>query len=162
MPRPSGRRSSGSSRSARRGPTSSSTPRRWPPRATGYWPRHPALPAAASSSTHRRSAAGASASGRRPGSTPVALRAALPAGDALVLKTHPNLDPATTATAGFDVVADPTAEINDLLAATDILITDYSSSVIEFALLRRPIVLLVGDLADTSSIPGCTSTTGPR
>ena len=61
----------------------------------------------------------------------------------LVLKTHPNLDPATTATAGFDVVVDPATEINDLLAATDILITDYSSSVVEFALLRRPIVLLV-------------------
>ena len=77
-----------------------------------------------------------------------ALRAALPADHALVLKTHPNLDPAATPTAGYDVVADPTAEINDLLALTDVLVTDYSSSVIEFALLRRPIVLLVGDLAD--------------
>ena len=83
-----------------------------------------------------------------------ALRAALPAGDALVLKTHPNLDPAATPTAGYDVVADPTAEINDLLALTDILITDYSSSVIEFALLRRPIVLLVGDLAEYEVDPG--------
>ena len=72
----------------------------------------------------------------------------------LVLKTHPNLDPAATPTAGYDVVADPAAEINELLAATDILITDYSSSVVEFALLRRPIVLLVGDLADYERDPG--------
>ena len=89
-----------------------------------------------------------------PGLDAVALRAGLPAGDALVLKTHPNLDPATTATAGFDVVVDPATEINDLLAATDILITDYSSSVVEFALLRRPIVLLVGDLAEYEVDPG--------
>jgi CDP-glycerol glycerophosphotransferase (TagB/SpsB family) len=83
-----------------------------------------------------------------------ALRAALPDDHALVLKTHPNLDPAATPTAGYDVVADPAGEINDLLALADILITDYSSSVIEFALLRRPIVLLVGDLAEYEVDPG--------
>ena len=83
-----------------------------------------------------------------------ALRAALPADHALVLKTHPNLDPAATPTDGYDVVADPAQEINDLLALTDILITDYSSSVIEFALLGRPIVLLVGDLAEYEVDPG--------
>ncbi len=83
-----------------------------------------------------------------------ALRAALPADHALVLKTHPNLDPAATSTAGYDVVADRTSEINDLLAATDILITDYSSSIVEFALLRRPIILLVGDLERYEVEPG--------
>lgn len=82
------------------------------------------------------------------------LRAALPADHALVLKTHPNLDPAATAIEGYDVVADPTGDINDLLALTDILITDYSSSVVEFALLRRPIILLVGDLAEYEVDPG--------
>lgn len=82
------------------------------------------------------------------------LRAALPADHALVLKTHPNLDPAETATEGYDVVADPAGEINDLLALTDILITDYSSSVVEFALLQRPIILLVGDLAEYEVDPG--------
>jgi CDP-glycerol glycerophosphotransferase (TagB/SpsB family) len=40
------------------------------------------------------------------------------------------------------------------LPATDILITDYSSSIIEFALLRRPIVLLVPDLAEYERDPG--------
>jgi CDP-ribitol ribitolphosphotransferase len=89
-----------------------------------------------------------------PGLDAVRLRAALPEDHVLVLKTHPNLDPAATPTAGYDVVADPRSEINDLLALTDILVTDYSSSVIEFALLRRPIVLLVGDLAEYEVDPG--------
>jgi CDP-ribitol ribitolphosphotransferase len=89
-----------------------------------------------------------------PGVDAARLRAALPGGDVLVLKTHPNLDPAATATEGYDVVVDPTADINDLLALTDILITDYSSSVVEFALLQRPIILLVGDLAEYEVDPG--------
>jgi CDP-ribitol ribitolphosphotransferase len=89
-----------------------------------------------------------------PGLDAVRLRAALPSDHALVLKTHPNLDPAATPTVGYDVVADPTGEINDILALTDILITDYSSSIVEFALLRRPIVLLVGDLAEYAVEPG--------
>jgi CDP-glycerol glycerophosphotransferase (TagB/SpsB family) len=72
----------------------------------------------------------------------------------LVLKTHPNLDPAATATAGFDVVIDPATELNDLLMATDVLVTDYSSSIFEWSLLRRPLVLLVPDLAAYESDPG--------
>jgi len=82
------------------------------------------------------------------------LRAALPGDVALVLKTHPNLDPAATPRDGYDVVVDPTLEINDLLTLTDILVTDYSSSLVEFALLRRPIVLLVEDLAEYEVDPG--------
>jgi teichoic acid ribitol-phosphate primase len=82
------------------------------------------------------------------------LRAALPPDHAVVLKTHPNLDPAATPREGYDVVADPQAEINDLLALTDVLITDYSSSVVEFAILRRPIVLLVPDLEEYEVDPG--------
>ena len=89
-----------------------------------------------------------------PGLDAVRLRAALPPDHALVLKTHPNLDPAATPRDGYDVVADPQAEINDLLALTDVLITDYSSSVVEFAILRRPIVLLVPDLAEYEVDPG--------
>jgi teichoic acid ribitol-phosphate primase len=89
-----------------------------------------------------------------PGMDAPRLRAALPADHALVLKTHPNLDPEATATAGYDVVADPTGDINDLLALADILITDYSSSIVEFALLGRPIILLVGDLAQYEVDPG--------
>ncbi|MEU2203393.1 CDP-glycerol glycerophosphotransferase family protein [Microbacterium oleivorans] len=41
-----------------------------------------------------------------------------------------------------------TADMNDLLMATDVLVTDYSSSIFEFALLRRPIVLFVPDLTE--------------
>jgi CDP-ribitol ribitolphosphotransferase len=84
----------------------------------------------------------------------VRLRAALPADHVLVLKTHPNLDPASTLTAGYDVVVDPKLEINELLTATDILVTDYSSSIFEWALLRRPLVLLVGDLEAYETAPG--------
>jgi CDP-glycerol glycerophosphotransferase (TagB/SpsB family) len=82
------------------------------------------------------------------------LRGALPATDVLVLKTHPNLDPSLVDPGGFDLVIDPASEMNDLLAATDILITDYSSSIFEYALLRRPLVLLVGDLDAYERDPG--------
>jgi CDP-glycerol glycerophosphotransferase (TagB/SpsB family) len=84
----------------------------------------------------------------------VALRAALPPDHAIVLKTHPNLDASGTSVAGFDVVIDPASEMNELLAATDILITDYSSSIFEWALLHRPLVLLAADLADYETDPG--------
>ncbi len=89
-----------------------------------------------------------------PGLDARALRAALPASHALVLKTHPNLDPAATPRDGYDVVAEPRSEINDLLSLTDILITDYSSSIFEYALLRRPLLLLVPDLEEYAQDPG--------
>lgn len=82
------------------------------------------------------------------------LRAALPADVMLGLKTHPNLDPAATPAAGYDIVFDRTVELNGLLAATDILVTDYSTSIIEWALLRRPLVLFVPDLAEFEAYPG--------
>jgi teichoic acid ribitol-phosphate primase len=93
---------------------------------------------------------------KRPGTAldAVQLRAALPPSDVLVLKSHPNLDPALVDPSGFDVVADPGDDINDLLVTADILITDYSSSIFEWALLRRPLVLLVGDLAEYERDPG--------
>ncbi|MGH2407233.1 MAG: CDP-glycerol glycerophosphotransferase family protein [Candidatus Limnocylindrales bacterium] len=84
----------------------------------------------------------------------VQLRRALPADDILVLKGHPNLDPSATPTAGFDLVVDPSADINELLTIADVLITDYSSSIFEWALLRRPLVLLTGDLAAYERDPG--------
>ncbi len=82
------------------------------------------------------------------------LRAALPEDHALVLKTHPNLSPAATPKAGYDVVADPASEMNDWLALADVLITDYSSSIFEYALLRRPLILLVPDLEAYERDPG--------
>lgn len=91
--------------------------------------------------------AGVSLDGRK-------LRAALPSSDVLVLKSHPNLDPSLVDAAGFDVVADPRSDMNELLAVTDILVTDYSSSIFEYALLGRPLVLLVGDLPEYERDPG--------
>jgi CDP-glycerol glycerophosphotransferase (TagB/SpsB family) len=84
----------------------------------------------------------------------VELRAALPPDYVLALKTHPNLDPAATPTAGYDVVIDRSAEINEVFAATDILITDFSSSIFEFAFLKRPIVVLTDDLESYERDPG--------
>src|SRR4051794_11851085 len=83
-----------------------------------------------------------------------AVRGALPADAVLVLKAHPNLDRSLTDQGGFDVVVDPVDEINDVLTVTDVLITDYSSSIFEYALLRRPLVLLVPDLATYETDPG--------
>lgn len=82
------------------------------------------------------------------------LRAALPPDVVLGLKTHPNLDPEATPSAGYDIVFDRTVELNGLLAATDVLVTDYSTSIIEWALLRRPLVLYVPDLAEFEAYPG--------
>lgn len=85
---------------------------------------------------------------------PIRLRSLLPPEVALVLKPHPNVALASLANEGYDVLVDPAEEMNDLLALADVLVTDYSSAVFEFALLRRPIVLLVGDLDAYASNPG--------
>jgi CDP-ribitol ribitolphosphotransferase len=93
---------------------------------------------------------------KRPG-TPVdvqRLRAALPETDVLVLKSHPNLDQRLVDTSGFDVVIDHRVDLNELLTTTDVLITDYSSSIFDVALLRRRLVLLVADLAEYERDPG--------
>jgi len=89
-----------------------------------------------------------------PGFDAVRLRTMLPDDHALVLKTHPNLDPDATPTDGYDAVIDPAAEINELFTLADILVTDYSSSIFEWALLRRPLVLLVPDLEQYASDTG--------
>lgn len=82
------------------------------------------------------------------------LRTSLAPGDVLVLKSHPNLNASLVPTAGFDVVIDPAEDMTDVLAASDILITDYSSVIFEWALLRRPLILLVPDLSDYERDPG--------
>jgi CDP-glycerol glycerophosphotransferase (TagB/SpsB family) len=84
----------------------------------------------------------------------VSLRAMLDPDSVLVLKSHPNLDLRWVRTEGYDVVAAPSDDLNDLLAVADVLVTDYSSSVFESALLRRPIVLLVADLDRYERDPG--------
>lgn len=89
-----------------------------------------------------------------PGFDAARLRSLLPADHALVLKTHPNLDPSATATDGYDVVLDPSLEVNEVFTVADVLVTDYSSSIFEWALLGRPLVLLVPDLAEYETDPG--------
>jgi CDP-glycerol glycerophosphotransferase (TagB/SpsB family) len=83
------------------------------------------------------------------------LRALLPVDEwVLAIKTHPNVDPAVQPTAGFDVIGRPDENLNDWLCAADVLLTDYSSSIFEWALLRRPLVLVVDDLEAYSRDPG--------
>lgn len=89
-----------------------------------------------------------------PGLDAARLREALPPGYAIVTKTHPNLAPDGLPTPGFDLVIEGSFDINELFTVTDVLITDYSSCIFEFALLRRPIVLLVGDLEAYEADPG--------
>ncbi len=84
----------------------------------------------------------------------VALRAALPPDHLLVLKTHPNLDPGATPDDGYDLVIDHTVDLNEVLVAADLLVTDDSSSIFEWALLRRPLVLVVPDLEAYEADPG--------
>jgi CDP-ribitol ribitolphosphotransferase len=85
---------------------------------------------------------------------PSELRQKLPSGVTLVYKPHPVLDLRDLDTAGFDAVADRDVDINDLMCVADILVTDYSSSIFEYALLRKPLVLLVPDLCEYERDPG--------
>lgn len=72
----------------------------------------------------------------------------------LVYKPHPVLEPTPDETRGFDTIVDGSVDLNELLCATDVLITDYSSSVFEWALLDRPLILFVPDLARYELEPG--------
>lgn len=89
-----------------------------------------------------------------PGFDAATVRAALPPGHVLALKSHPNLDRRLVPTDGFDAVIDSAVEMNEVFAAADVLVTDYSSSIFEWALLRRPLVLLTADLAAYERDPG--------
>jgi CDP-ribitol ribitolphosphotransferase len=82
------------------------------------------------------------------------LRAALSPETALVLKSHPNLDRRLVSTDGFDVIVDHRLDLNDLLTVADVLITDYSSSIFDAALLRLRLLLLVDDLEAYERDPG--------
>ena len=67
----------------------------------------------------------------------------------LVLKMHPFIQQMPTIPAEYaDVIVDGSAiaEINDILPSTDVLITDYSSTVYEAALLDIPTLYYVFDL----------------
>lgn len=79
-----------------------------------------------------------------------ALHTALGQDHVLLLKAHPfvtaraRLDPGL---AGFVVDASAEPDLNDLMLVSDVLVTDYSSAMYEFALLERPIAFFAPDHA---------------
>ncbi|GAA5039097.1 CDP-glycerol glycerophosphotransferase family protein [Microbacterium fluvii] len=66
----------------------------------------------------------------------------------VLVKMHPFVRSLRSARPGVTKVVDVTddREITELMMAADVLVTDYSSAIFEFALLRRPIVFFCPDL----------------
>jgi CDP-ribitol ribitolphosphotransferase len=83
-----------------------------------------------------------------------ALREALPERFALVHKVHPVFRADDVDREGYDVVMSADIDLNDAFCVADVFVTDYSSSVFEWALLRKPLVLLVNDLEAYEAAPG--------
>lgn len=73
----------------------------------------------------------------------------------LFLRTHPNTTTAMKVTFN-EFLRDYTAypDINDLLLVSDILISDYSSTILDYCILNRPIVCFGYDFEDYSRIRG--------
>ncbi len=82
------------------------------------------------------------------------LRERLGEGFALVHKTHPVFSTELVDQSGYDAVVGAEFDVNELFCVTDVFITDYSSSIFEYALMRKPLVLLVDDLDTYSQDPG--------
>ncbi|MBN2405284.1 MAG: CDP-glycerol glycerophosphotransferase family protein [Coriobacteriia bacterium] len=82
-----------------------------------------------------------------------ALRKALPDDYVLINKNHPVLDVHSEKPGDYDIAAD-SFDINELFPIIDVLVTDYSSSIFEYAPFRKPLVLLVDDLESYSRNPG--------
>jgi CDP-glycerol glycerophosphotransferase len=70
----------------------------------------------------------------------------LPAGTVVLYRGHSNTAGSTTTLPGsvIDVTRHP--DVNELMLASDALVTDYSSIMFDYAVLRRPIYFLVPDL----------------
>lgn len=82
------------------------------------------------------------------------LRARLGDDVALVHKTHPVFGPEDVAAEGYDALIGVEFDINEVFTVTNVLITNYSSSIFEYALMRKPLVLLVDDLDAYAKDPG--------
>ncbi|GAB1694485.1 CDP-glycerol glycerophosphotransferase family protein [Krasilnikovia sp. M28-CT-15] len=82
-----------------------------------------------------------------------AVAAALAPGHVLLVRRHPGLADDTPGLPGvLDVSAYPRTD--HLLLAADVLITDYSSLLADFAVTGRPVLLYVPDLAEFEASPG--------
>ncbi|MBN2840222.1 MAG: CDP-glycerol glycerophosphotransferase family protein [Coriobacteriia bacterium] len=75
-------------------------------------------------------------------------------GDVLMYKRHPVLGPSARTPVPGVVYADPGLDLNELFCVTDILVTDYTSAIFEYALLRKPLILLIPDLEEYEREPG--------
>jgi len=76
------------------------------------------------------------------------LRASLGEDHVLLVRLHPFVRSRTTIgpdLAGFAIDVSDHPDINELMLVSDVLITDYSSAIYEFALLRRPMVFFAPD-----------------
>ena len=82
--------------------------------------------------------------------------AALPSGHTLLVRRHPALGDDVLGLGLVDGVLDVSAypRVADLLLAADVLITDYSSLLADFAVTGRPTLLYVPDLAEFEASPG--------
>jgi teichoic acid ribitol-phosphate primase len=79
------------------------------------------------------------------------LAAALGDDHVVLLRSHPfvrDRAAADPALAGFVIDVSEWPEMNDLMLVSDVLVTDYSSAMYEFALLGRPIVFFAPDHAE--------------
>ncbi len=104
---------------------------------------------AESCSTRRRSeAVGAARPRLRPTSTCDSSRSAAKIATSCCLRLHPFVAesrPSEPALDGFVFDASAHPDFNELLLASDLLVTDYSSAVFEYSLLGRPMVFFAPD-----------------
>lgn len=80
--------------------------------------------------------------------------ASLPPGHVLVVRRHPALADDVSGLAPGVVDASLHPRVAELLLASDVLITDYSALMVDFAVTGRPILLYVPDLAEFEASPG--------
>lgn len=69
----------------------------------------------------------------------------------LLLRLHPSVRGQTTVPTGlsnFVIDVSDWPEVNELMLVADLLITDYSSVIFEFALLGRPMIFFAPDISD--------------
>lgn len=76
------------------------------------------------------------------------LLAELPRDWTVLVKMHPFVPPVPLPRNPRLIDVSPDREMTELLMAADVLVTDYSSAIFEYALLNRPIVMFCPDLEE--------------